>query len=213
MNMRKLIPACASIALIALSQIQLGWAANYRMHPQPSATSYVQSQPQDEDYSEQPKPLAANSCDYDNCCNDACSRRSCCTQPQPAECDCYCSNVCCDASNFIRRQVYAEYLYLRPLNAGVEYAVPFNGPISFGTVPLQEGRTAAVNPEFASGFRAGGALWFDDCTAIAATFSHYENNSYDAISVNPPLVLRAMVIHPSSLDADEDWLSASASIH
>ncbi len=184
------------------------------MYAQPSAASYIQSQAEDDDYVAQPKPLAATLCQCDAGCSDACSRASCCPCPQSAaccgQCDCCCPDPCCNACNFIRKEVYAEYLYLRPLNAGVEYAVPFNGSISGGAVPLEEGRTATVNPVFSSGFRAGGGLWFDDCTAITTTFSHYENNSYDAISINPPFVLRAMVVHPSSLDADADWLAASA---
>jgi Legionella pneumophila major outer membrane protein precursor len=212
MNLHNLMPACAAVALITLAQIQFGQAADYRMRAQTSAASYRQYQPQDddEDYSAEPKPLAASLCECEAGCGDACPGSSCFTQSGACcgRCDTCCPDACCGP--YIRKQIFAEYLYLRPLNANVEYAVPFNGPISAGAVPLQEGRTASVNPVFSSGFRAGGGLWFDDCTGITATFSHYENNSYDATSVDPPLVLRAMVIHPSSLDADEDWLSASA---
>ena len=38
-------------------------------------------------------------------------------------------------------QVYAEYLFLRPRNEGLEYAVPMNGPITEGSTPVQVGRT------------------------------------------------------------------------
>ncbi len=107
--------------------------------------------------------------------------------------------------------IYGDYLYLRPRNAGVEYAVPINSSISPpGSVPIQVGRTATLNPQFESGFRVGGAIGFDHCTTIGVGFTHYENNVNDAITTSAPYVIRAMVLHPSSADAEADWLDASA---
>jgi hypothetical protein len=213
MNVRIFLPAFAAMALTVLFQAQLGHAADRNMHARPSTASYMQPQPEDDDYTARPKPLAATLCESDNSCSDACSRMSC-AQPNSMACcgesEGCCPDMSCRRCDYVGKEIFAEYLYLRPLNAGVEYAVPFNGAISAGLVPLEAGRTASVDPGFSSGFRAGGGFWFDDCTAITATFSHYENNSYDAISINPPLVLRAMVMHPSSFDADADWLDASA---
>ena len=49
---------------------------------------------------------------------------------------------------------------------GLEYAVPINGPISPDEVPIQVGRTAALDPQFQSGFRIGGAIGFNDCGTL-----------------------------------------------
>lgn len=118
----------------------------------------------------------------------------------------FCGKTCCGPC----WQFFGDYLYLRPRNAGVEYAVPINGPISAGQIPIQEGRTAAVNPQFDSGFRVGVGTAFDQCSMISATYTRYENRVHDNISTDAPLVIRSMVMHPSSLDAEADWLAASA---
>jgi len=131
---------------------------------------------------------ADNSC-ANNCCADNCRACGCCVP-------CW--------------QVFGEFLYLRPRNAGLEYAVPINGPVEEGAVPLQAGRTAALNPQFEPGFRVGLARAFDECSTVSATYARYENRVHDAIAVNPPFVIRSMVMHPSSLDAAADWNAASA---
>ena len=90
--------------------------------------------------------------------------------------------------------VYGDFLYLRPRNADVEYAVPINGPIETSATPLQEGSTATVNPQFDYGFRFGFARAFDQCSTISASYTHYENTADDSIAVDPPFVIRSMVV-------------------
>ena len=107
-------------------------------------------------------------------------------------------------------QVYGELLYLRPRNDGLEYAVPINGPIESGAVPIQVGRTASLNPQFEPGFRVGASMDFGCCSTLSATFTHYENSVDDSISVDAPFVIRSMVMNPSTLDAATDWNHASA---
>ncbi len=107
-------------------------------------------------------------------------------------------------------QIYGDLLYLRPRNDGLEYAVPINGPITPGTVPIQVGRTASLDPQVEPGFRVGGGFDFDCCSNLSATFTHYECNVDDSISTEAPFVLRSMVFHPSTADAASDWLSATA---
>jgi hypothetical protein len=134
-----------------------------------------------------------------------------CVEPLgPSAEACDCEAACC-APRCRSLNVFADYLYLRPRNAGLEYAVPINGPISAGAVPIQAGRTASLDPQYQSGFRIGGGWDYDcGCTTISASFTHYENNVDDAISVDAPIVLRSMVVHPSSRDAATDWLNATA---
>jgi hypothetical protein len=123
-----------------------------------------------------------------------------------ASCDGCCEDACCEP----RWMVFGELLYMRPRNAGVEYAVPFHGPIANAAVPLQEGHTAAVNPDFQPGFRVGIGRALDACTTLSATYTRYENDSDDNITTTAPLVLRSLVMHPSSFDAAIDWLDARA---
>jgi hypothetical protein len=129
---------------------------------------------------------------------------------QPCAEACDCEPICCPASCERGLQVYGELLYLRPRNDGLEYAVPINGPIESGVVPIQVGRTASLNPQFEPGFRIGGGFNFDCCSNISATFTHYENSADDSISVDSPFVIRSMVMNPSTLDAAGDWHDASA---
>ena len=138
--------------------------------------------------------------------NDPCDLGS---QPPCAEAS-NCEPVCCAARCERSLQVFGELLYLRPRNDGLEYAVPINGPITPGSVPIQAGRTASLNPEIEPGFRVGGGFDFDCCSNITATYTHYENSVDDSISTTTPLALRSMVVHPSSADAAYDWLSATA---
>jgi hypothetical protein len=198
------------VATLTLSMPRLGLAGNYRMHSEPGFTNVsMQLEPQSEE------GLAPSQMAEDAYARPPQQGGDCCMQP-PAQMggDCSCDTYGCE--DYCRRcvcppfQIFGEYLYLRPLNADIEYAVPINGPISAGQVPLQEGRTATLNPTFSSGYRVGGGIDLDRCTSISATYTHYENRVDDAITTNPPLVLRSMVVHPSSLDADADWLDASA---
>ena len=86
-----------------------------------------------------------------------------------------------------------------------------NGPIAPGQTAVQEGRTATLNPQFESGFRAGLARAFDECSTLSATYTRYENRSSDSLTIDTaPHVIRSLVIHPSTADAAYDWLDASA---
>jgi hypothetical protein len=128
-------------------------------------------------------------------------------QSASSTCPCDECDTCCCSDWY----AYGDFLYLRPRNAGVEYAVPINGPISSGSVPLQVGPTAVVDPEFAAGFRVGIGKSLSECSSISADYTYYRNSADDSISIgDPPYPLRSMVFHPSSFDAAADWLSATA---
>ena len=48
-----------------------------------------------------------------------------------------CTDNCCANACVPCWQVYGDFLYLRPRNADVEYAVPMNGPISTALRPFR----------------------------------------------------------------------------
>jgi hypothetical protein len=100
---------------------------------------------------------------------------------------------------------------LRPRNAEVVYAVPFNGPIdSPPAVPIQIGPTGIVDPEYDSGFRTGFSAALGDYASLGATYTWFESNVSDQISIDAPYVIRSTVSHPSTWNASSDGLDAGA---
>jgi hypothetical protein len=87
-----------------------------------------------------------------------------------------------------------------------------NGPIAPTTTAVQEGRTATVDPDYQSGFRAGLARAFDECSTIGIAYTRYDNRTSDSIATPniTNLPIRSMVVHPGTADAAYDWQSASA---
>jgi len=138
-------------------------------------------------------------CDEDVCCDDLSCEEGCCE-------DYACGDRCGP-----RWRIYGDFLYLRPRNAEVVYAVPFEGPITPPpAVPVQVGRIALVDPDYEPTFRVGVERYLDGCSSVGVSYPQLLSTSDDSISVDAPYVLRSMVIHPSSLNAAADWLSARA---
>ena len=125
---------------------------------------------------------------------------------------------CCDSCNSCtcrckpKWRFFGDFLYLRPRNSEVNYAVPFNGPVTPpDDVPIQVGRIATVDLDYTPAFRVGFARDISDCASLGATYTQLDSSTSDSISVDAPIVLRSMVVHPSTLTAAADWLSAQAS--
>ena len=111
-------------------------------------------------------------------------------------------NACCDIPVW---HAFGEYLLLRPRNEGIEYAVPINGPIAAGQVPLQVGPTATVDPQFQSGFRVGFERVLNQCSSISLSYAYYRNDANNGpVTADTPYVLHSMVFNPSSADAAAD---------
>jgi hypothetical protein len=108
--------------------------------------------------------------------------------------------------------VYGEFLYLRPGNDKVAFAVPIDGAIvpPAGAPPVQVGPEAVVDPSFAPGVRVGLERAYECCSAIGGQFTWYESTRTDDVVVTPPIVLRSLVNHPGSLSAATDSLAATA---
>jgi len=71
---------------------------------------------------------------------------------------------------------------------------------------------ALVDPDYSTGFRAGGSWALDQCTSIVGTYTWFESDTSHAVSVDAPLVLRSLVTHPGTLNAAADYLAASANL-
>lgn len=106
--------------------------------------------------------------------------------------------------------VFGEFLYLRPRDADIAYAVPIDGPIAANVPRIPVGPTASVDPNYEPAFRFGFGASICDCCGLTATYTHFESATTDAVSVNPPLLLHPLVIHPTTVNAADDVLAASA---
>ncbi|ASV73461.1 Major outer membrane protein [Thermogutta terrifontis] len=108
-------------------------------------------------------------------------------------------------------QVWGEYLYLRPSDVDVPWAVAINGAIQQGDVPIQVGRIANADIDFDSGFRVGVGRVVDECSSAGVSYTFFESHSNDSLSTDAPLVLRSLVAHPGTLTAAADYLRGIAS--
>ncbi len=108
--------------------------------------------------------------------------------------------------------VYGEFLYLRPGNDKVAYAVPINGAIvpPVGAPPVQVGPEAVVDLGFTPGFRAGAERAYGCYSALGGQYTWFEGSRTSDVAVTPPIVLRSLVNHPGSLSAATDSLAATA---
>lgn len=117
-----------------------------------------------------------------------------------------CPNTCCVPC----LRIYGEFLFLRAGNQEVVYGVPINGPVAPGVIPIQVGPLGTVDPDNDPGFRVGFTKSICQATSLAATYTSFASQTHSSMNASAPIVIRSMVIHPSSLNATADWLSARA---
>jgi hypothetical protein len=112
-----------------------------------------------------------------------------------------------------RTSVFGEYLYIRPRNAEVAYALPIDGPVApvlGNEVPV--GPTAVVEPDYAPSFRVGASFACDCGNSIVGQYTRLRSSGDDAQTVTAPVVLRSLVTHPLAANAATDTLDASATL-
>ncbi len=112
-----------------------------------------------------------------------------------------------------RHIIFGEYLYLRPRDAEVAYAVPIDGPITDpdSGPPIQVGPYGVVDPDYQPGYRVGLNLALDPCRSIFLSYSQLESSTTDSIArANDDIVIHSNVAHPSSESAETDFNSATA---
>jgi hypothetical protein len=109
-------------------------------------------------------------------------------------------------------QFYGEFLYLRPGNDKVSYAVPINGAIvpPAGVAPVQVGTEGIVDNDFQPGFRVGFGRDLSECSNIGGAYTFYESNTTDSTVRTAPYVLRSLAFHPGTANASTDFLQADA---
>jgi hypothetical protein len=113
-------------------------------------------------------------------------------------------------------RAFADFLYLRPGDDRIPFAVPINGAIvpPVGAPAVEVGKTSAVDINFQPGFRVGFGRSLGNCADVTATYTYYNGDASAATLVdnttdNPP-VLRSLVDHPGTTSAPSDFLDAVA---
>jgi hypothetical protein len=116
--------------------------------------------------------------------------------------------------SFIHRtSIFGEFLYIRPRDAEVAYALPIDGPVApvlGNEVPV--GPTAVVDPDYDISFRAGFNIAIDKGSSVAAQWTRLRSDSEDAVTVTAPTILRSLVSHPLGANAATDTLDAAAAL-
>lgn len=102
--------------------------------------------------------------------------------------------------------VFGEFLYLRPRDAEVAFAMPVDSLIT-GT---QIGPTAIVDPGYTPGFRAGLEWSLTKTSRLGASYTYFRSETSEAASQSPPNALRPLVIHPDTINAGSNVLNATA---
>ncbi len=134
-----------------------------------------------------------------------------CTDCQAGCTGCQASGQCCTTGSSHQTKVFGDYLYLRASNAGVAYAAEVDGPPSAAANRgTQVGRTAVVDHDYDSGYRAGFAINLDECSSIQATYTEFNNSEGDQISRSNINDIRSLVTHPLTTTTADDWLDATA---
>lgn len=108
-----------------------------------------------------------------------------------------------------RTGFFGDFLYTRPRNAEVAYALPIDGVAPIGDeVPI--GPVALVDQEYEPGFRAGAVVRLTDGASIRGQYTFFRFENSDSVSVTAPNTLRSLVIHPNTTNAASAFLDASA---
>lgn len=112
-----------------------------------------------------------------------------------------------------RSGLFGEFLFIRPRNAEVAYALPIDGPVApvlGNEVPV--GPAAVVDFGYEPAFRVGFSLRLQPDSSISAQYTNFRGEDSDAVTVVAPIVLRSLVSHPLSMNAATDTLDARASL-
>jgi hypothetical protein len=127
-----------------------------------------------------------------------------------------CGEACCDdcRTGWCHCvNVFGEFLYLRPRNAEIAYAVPIDGNIVIGPTSdqVQVGPVELVDPDFSPGFRFGFGFTLSEFSAVVLTYSQLDAESSDSVVLpGAGPVLRSLVSHPNPLNIGADGLDAIA---
>jgi hypothetical protein len=117
-----------------------------------------------------------------------------------------CCNDCCDPFWAHRSGAFLDFLYLRPRNADVAYALPRNGVDPATAVPF--GGVATANPDYSPGFRLGTTYAIDRCSSMQLAYTYFQSETNGSVFANPPLTVHSLVTDPHTYTTASDSLAA-----
>jgi hypothetical protein len=109
-------------------------------------------------------------------------------------------------------EFFGEFLYLRPRNAEVAYAVPIDGPVApvLGN-GIQIGETRVLDQNHRAGFRVGVNAVSTICGRLTGQWAHFESHDTDQFAVGTPDLIRSLVTHPLGDNVASDGLQTNGS--
>jgi len=106
---------------------------------------------------------------------------------------------------------FGEFLFLRPGNAEVAYAVPVSSAAAAGGTIVPTGKVHVADPDYAPAFRAGFGGVISPRSAIAVTYSQFDRDTFDAVSLpGTGSVIHSLVTVPNPVTAAGNGLDAAA---
>ena len=186
-------PVATPANLAGFNYGYVGVPATYRANAYPATTEtfvgYLAEEPPATAPAADPLPAAAASCGGCSSCGSM-----------------SCGGGCCDPFWSHRTGAFFDFLYLRPRNADVAYALPRNGVDPATAVPF--GGVSTANPDYSPGFRIGANYALDRCSSFQLAYTYFQSETNGSVFANPPLGVHSLVTDPHTYTAASDSLAA-----
>src|SRR6185503_9546536 len=104
--------------------------------------------------------------------------------------------------------VFGEFIYLQARNTDVPFAVPQNGIVLPGSVPV--GPVGVADPGYSPGFRVGGYFAMGPEARLIATWTWFTSSTSTTVNTGFPNVINPLVLFPGTFNAGFTSQSASA---
>jgi len=207
--------AAAAIALLAIQSISHAQQLPYPSYggyggPLLAQSGYLPGQPmaQSIGYGNSMQDPAAFGDEATACPDCGTAVGGDCGDCSACACDlCGCDPCGCGPNWF----AFGDYLYMRPRDAEVAYAVPINGPIDEPDDPkIQIGPTAVADFDYESAFRVGFGAALGNMMSMGATYTYFDTDTSSSTSTLPGNLIHTLVSHRQTDTASQQFLSATA---
>ncbi len=106
---------------------------------------------------------------------------------------------------------FGEFLYLRPRNAEVAYAVPVDSTAAGNGNLVQTGSVRVADIDYSPAFRAGFGFLLSPRSAIAVSYTQFDRDTFDRLSLpGTGSVIRSLVTNPNPITAAGNGLDTAA---
>jgi hypothetical protein len=106
---------------------------------------------------------------------------------------------------------WGDFLYLRPGNAEVAYAVPVNAAAATGGSVVQTGPVHVADPDYAPAYRVGFGGVISPRTSLAVQYTSFDHNTFDSvIAPGPAQTIHSLITSPNTLTGSGNGVAADA---